>query len=91
MKAVRKNKEYTISEAEKDRYVKDGFDIVGDDGEVVEYGAGKTVPYNDYMKVVKENEQLKAQIAAPAPAEAQPTTEKPAETENQEAETKAKK
>ena len=60
MKAVKNNREYTITEAEKDFYQKQGFDIIGDDGKVVQYGAGKTVPYDQYKKVVDELESLKA-------------------------------
>ena len=35
-----------------------GFDILDDDGEIVAYGRGKTVPYDDYMQAVKEVERL---------------------------------
>lgn len=60
MKAIKANKVYTITEAEKKRYIDQGYDIVGDDGKVVAYGRGKTVPYDEYMKVKKELEALKA-------------------------------
>ena len=60
MKAVKANREYTITEAEKDFYQKQGFDIIGDDGKVVQYGAGKTVPYEQYKAILDELEALKA-------------------------------
>jgi len=41
MKAVKGNKEYTIAETQKDQYVRDGFDIVDDNGKVLQTGAGK--------------------------------------------------
>ena len=60
MKALKGNREYAISEAEKSFYKKQGFDIVNDKGEVIEYGAGKTVPYEQYAAVMQELEELKS-------------------------------
>ena len=60
MKAVKANKEYSITEREKDRYQKDGFDILDDSGNVIAYGKGKTVPYEQYIAVVNELNALKA-------------------------------
>lgn len=60
MKAVKANKEYTITEAEKKGYIDQGFDIIDDQGTVIAYGRGKTVPYDEYMKVVRELEEKKA-------------------------------
>ncbi|MDP4144494.1 MAG: hypothetical protein Q8936_08440 [Bacillota bacterium] len=48
MKASKGNKVYTIAESEKDSYKKQGFDIIDDKGEVIEYGTGKTVSYDKY-------------------------------------------
>lgn len=59
MKAVKANKEYIITEAEKKGYIDQGFDIIGDDGTVITYGRGKTVSYDEYMRVLKELEELK--------------------------------
>ncbi len=59
MKAVKANKEYAITEPEKKGYIEQGYDIVDDDGKVTAFGRGKTVPYDEYMKVVKELEALK--------------------------------
>ena len=78
MRAAKGNKEYTIDESQQKSYQDAGFDIVGDDGQVTAYGRGKTVPYDEHMKAVKEierlqdlageryaeNEALKAEIAS---------------------------
>lgn len=64
MKAVKGNKVYTIDDALKKRYQDDGYDIMDDSGNVVAYGRGKTVPYEAYMAVVKERDELKAQLDA---------------------------
>lgn len=62
MKAVKANKEYSITEAEKKGYIDQGFDIINDDGTILAYGRGKTVPYDEYMKVVNELEEVKASL-----------------------------
>ncbi|MGP8315043.1 hypothetical protein ACG0Z4_29730 [Enterocloster aldenensis] len=79
MKAKKENKVYTINtEQEAQRYLKDGFDIYDDDGNVRDYSPKKRIAYSEYMKAVKEigrlqavaaekeaeNEALKAEIAA---------------------------
>lgn len=64
MKAVKGNKVYTIDDKVKKRYQDDGYDITDDSGNVVAYGRGKTVPYEAYMAVVKERDELKAQLDA---------------------------
>ena len=58
MKAVKANKEYVVTEENKAFYVQQGFDIIDEAGNLVAYGAGKTVPYDDHMKAVKEVERL---------------------------------
>lgn len=62
MKAVKANKEYSITESEKKGYIDQGFDIIGGEGKVIAYGRGKTVYYDEYMRVVKELEELKATL-----------------------------
>ena len=64
MKAVKGNKVYTIDEALQKRYQEDGYDITDDSGNVVAYGRGKTVPYEAYMAVVKERDELKSRLDA---------------------------
>ena len=58
MRATKGNKEYTINEVQKKFYQDSGFDILNDDGEVIAYGRGKTVPYEDHMQAVREVERL---------------------------------
>lgn len=60
MRAVKGNRSYTITDADKVFYKKQGFDILGENGEILEHGDGKTVPYEKYAEVVAENEKLKA-------------------------------
>lgn len=64
MKAKKENKVYIINtDQEKQRYLKDGFDIYDDEGNVEEYSPKKKIAYSEYMKTVKEIERLQ-QIAA---------------------------
>ena len=60
MKATKGNKVYTITEEQRKFYVDAGYDVMDDEGEVVEYGKGKTVPYAEYATVKKELDELKA-------------------------------
>lgn len=60
MKAIKENKVYTVDNTTKDRYVKAGYDIYDDNGKLVENAKNKTVPYDEYEKVKKELEELKA-------------------------------
>lgn len=60
MQAKKKNKVYTIAEADKARYAKDGFDIYDDSGALISVGAGKTVPLEKYLALEKKLQELKA-------------------------------
>nr|DAZ13295.1 MAG TPA: hypothetical protein [Caudoviricetes sp.] len=62
MKAVKGNKEYTIDDAQQKFYQDSGFDIKGDSGEIIAYGRGKTVPYDEHMQVVREVERLQKEL-----------------------------
>ncbi|MEG1004343.1 MAG: hypothetical protein RSD13_05040 [Clostridium sp.] len=66
MKASRGNKVYTIDEVQKKSYIEQGYDILDDEGNIIDYGTGKSVSYEDHRKVVdelnnlrEENEKLK--------------------------------
>ena len=63
MRAVKGNKEYTISESDQKGYQDMGFDILDEDGKVVAYGRGKTVSYEEHVKAIREIEKLRARIA----------------------------
>ena len=58
MKAIKGNKEYSIADAQQKFYQDAGFDIKDEDGNVIAYGRGKTVPFDDYAQAVKEIERL---------------------------------
>lgn len=60
MKAMKENKVYAITETEKVRYIEQGFDIFDDAGKLLEYGRGKTVSIEEYERVKKELDELKA-------------------------------
>ncbi|HBZ6546098.1 TPA: hypothetical protein MMH54_000388 [Clostridium perfringens] len=59
MKAIKENKVYTITESEQNFYKQQGYDIVNDEGEVIERGAGKSISYEEYLKLKDENYTLK--------------------------------
>ena len=58
MRAVKENKEYTIDEAQQKSYQDGGYDILDEKGNITDYGRGKTVPFEDHMRAVKEIERL---------------------------------
>lgn len=62
MKAVKGNKVYTVDELSKRDYLAQGYDITDDNYNVIERSPTSTVPYREYEKVVKENEQLRAEL-----------------------------
>lgn len=66
MTAVKENRCYTINEADKTSFVKAGYDILDDKGNVIEYGAGKTIAYSTYANAIKAKDaeiaELKAEI-----------------------------
>lgn len=63
LEARKENKVYTINEQQKDRYLKDGFDIYKD-GVIIEYTPLKKIKYSDHLLILnkavadKENELL---------------------------------
>ena len=75
MTAEKDNKVYSIDEGQMAAYQVAGYDIYGDDGNVIAYGAGKTVAYEDYMALKKENEELRAKIAELETQEKEPAAE----------------
>lgn len=75
MTAEKDNKVYSIDEGQMAAYQIAGYDIYGDNGNVIAYGAGKTVAYEDYMALKKENEELRAKIAELETQEKEPAVE----------------
>lgn len=66
MKALKGNREYTVTEETKQRYVNEGFDICNDDGEIITHGKGKTVSQEEYGRVCAELEEMKKTSMADA-------------------------
>ena len=71
MQAVKENRVYTITESEVDSFRKEGYDVFGDNGELIAYGVGKSVSYERYMtltelyeKALEENARLESEVAA---------------------------
>lgn len=62
MRAERGNKEYVISEAMASDYQNQGYDIYDDDGKIMVYGKGKTVPYEEYMALKAKNQELEHKL-----------------------------
>ncbi len=62
MTAEKGNKVYDIDVTQKDRYQADGYDIRDEDGKIVAYGKGKTVPYEQYVNLKAELEKVKAEL-----------------------------
>ena len=67
MRAVKENKEYTIEESQQGFYLAQGFDIYGDDGELLETAHGKTVSYDEYAALQKKLEALEAALQKAQP------------------------
>lgn len=57
MKAKKENKVYEVDKTTKDKYVKAGYDIFDDEGNIVENAKNKTVSYVEYEKIKKELEK----------------------------------
>ncbi len=68
MKAVKGNKVYTVDEVSKKDYLAQGYDITDDNFNVIERSPSATVPYREYEKIAKENEQLRAELEAASTA-----------------------
>ena len=63
MKAKKENKVYRIAtETEKKRYLKEGYDIYDDDGNILEHSPLKKIAYGEYAKLLEENNRLKKEI-----------------------------
>lgn len=60
MIAVKANKEYRVTEENKHIYLNDGYDIMDDNGKIIEYSPKKTIKYSEYQKLEKELEEAKA-------------------------------
>ena len=65
MYAIKGNKQYTLTnEAERKNYLAQGYDIVDDDGDIIEYSPTKTMPFKQVAETIKNAERLEKQNAA---------------------------
>jgi len=62
MRAVKGNREYTITADAVAASAKRGFDVYDDRGKLVERAQGKAVPWVQYEALLKENSKLKAEL-----------------------------
>ena len=64
--AVKDNRTYQVGENESVRrsYLAQGFDIVDENGKIIEHSPVKTVPYAQYAALLEENAKLKKQVGA---------------------------
>ena len=62
MKAVKENRQYTITESEVASFKNEGYDIYDDNGKLIHYGVGKTVPFERYMKLMEQFEKKSEEI-----------------------------
>ena len=62
MIAIKENRQYTINETDVQSFANDGYDVYDDNGNIVAYGVGKTVPYEKYMKLMEQVEALQEEI-----------------------------
>lgn len=58
MKAIKDNKIYTVDETSKDAYLAQGFDIYGDNGELIERSSSSTVSRREYDKLLDKCNKL---------------------------------
>lgn len=62
MRAVKGNKVYTVDEQTKDDYIKSGFDVFDDEGNIIQYGVGKTVSMDEYNKLKDRCKELERKV-----------------------------
>ena len=75
MKAIKDNKEYTVTNESKQHYIDTGFDIVDENGEIIEYGRGKMVSLEEHNQALERIKELEAQLKSSAKEEVKPDKE----------------
>lgn len=91
MTAEKANKTYTITEEQAEGYRLAGYDIKDDAGKIVFYGYGKTVSYEEYAKLLAENETLKSELESCHQPDGTATEDKAAVEEKAAAKTSSRK
>ena len=62
MVAIKENRQYTIHETDVQSFAKEGYDVYDDNGNIIAYGVGKSVPYEKYMRLMEQVEALQEEI-----------------------------
>mgnify|MGYP003083019277 FL=1 len=75
MKAIKDNKEYTVTNESKQHYIDTGFDIVDENGEIIDYGRGKMVSLEEHNQALERIKELEAQLKSSAKQEDKPEKE----------------
>ena len=75
MKAIKDNKEYTVTNESKQHYIDTGFDIVDENGDIIEYGRGKMVSLEEHNQALERIKELEAQLKSSAKQEDKPEKE----------------
>jgi len=61
LRAVKLNREYTITDADIANFVANGYDIMDGD-KIIKHGAGKMVAHQTYQDTIDEKTELEAQV-----------------------------
>lgn len=66
LEARKENKVYSITEQQKDRYLKEGFDIY-ENGVIIEHTPKKLIKYSDHLSILEREKELllKNQLQTP--------------------------
>lgn len=64
MIASKENKVYRIDITQKEYYVAQGYDISDDEGNVIEYGAEKSVSYKEHKELKEKYDELEKKYSA---------------------------
>lgn len=75
MKAIKDNKEYTVTNESKQHYIDTGFDIVDENGEIIDYGRGKMVSLEEHNQALERIKELEAQLKSSVKQEDKPEKE----------------
>ncbi len=75
MKAIKDNKEYIVNNESKQHYIDTGFDIVDENGDIIEYGRGKMVSLEEHNQALERIKELEAQLKSSAKQEDKPDKE----------------
>lgn len=64
MRASKENKVYTIDITQKEYYIAQGYDILDDEGNIIEHGAGKSVSYKEHKELKEKYAELEEKCSS---------------------------